>query len=76
MPKPPTVQPALGKRLLALRNDSKKSLFEVAYEAGTTPQAISMWERGEREPTLSRLKALAAIYGKTIDDLLDEQEAS
>ena len=76
MPQPPSTQPALGQRLRALRKKSKKSLFEVAYESGATPQALSMWERGEREPRARFIRALAETYGVSTDDLIGEKAAS
>lgn len=42
---------------------------ELAEKVGVSRQALSKWESGETLPDLDRCRALAEIFGVTIDDL-------
>lgn len=68
----PPFQPELGQKLLAMRIASGKTLFEAAYESGSTPQAVSMWERGDRMPAFDRIARLVEVYGRSLDELVKE----
>lgn len=61
----------LGERLRALREARRLTLEEAASHIGVTWSALAMYERGERQPSLRRLKALADFYRVSSDYLLD-----
>ncbi len=48
----------------------------VAEKLDVTSQAVSLWERGENAPDISKLAELAKLYGVTTDWLLAGQEPS
>lgn len=61
----------LGERLRALREGRRLTLEEAASHIGVTWSALAMYERGERQPSLRRLRALADFYGVSSDHLLE-----
>jgi transcriptional regulator with XRE-family HTH domain len=67
-------QPALGKRLKALRMSRGLSLKEVAAETGVSASFLSMIEMGRNEMTVGRLLLMANFYEVRLDDLVGERE--
>ncbi len=61
---------ALGERLRKVREDKGLKQNYVAKLLGITNQALSNWERGERDPDTPTLHRLAEIYGVSADYLL------
>lgn len=59
----------LADFLLQLRQNRKLSLAEVASETNMTSQAISLYERGKRLPSVKAMSKLASFYD------VDEQDA-
>ena len=55
--------PTFGEVLKQLREKAGLSQRELAERAGTSQKAISFWEKGEREPTLSNLQKLCTALG-------------
>ncbi len=47
---------------------------ELAAELGVTPNAISNWENGVRNPSLEKVKRLAEILNCTTDELLKGEQ--
>ena len=45
---------------------------ELAKKIDVTQSSVGSWERGEAYPRVSKLKELAALYGCTVDELLQE----
>lgn len=43
---------------------------ELAKILDTTQGTISNWERGDTEPDINALKAMAKYFGCSVDDLL------
>jgi transcriptional regulator with XRE-family HTH domain len=62
----------LKERKFPGRGGSKK----CADALGVTPQQWSPWEIGSRGPDEKTLKAIARLFGVTVDDLLREPESS
>lgn len=60
----------LGRRLRHVRQQSGRTLSDVADAVGMSPSALSLIETGKREPRLSVLTALAHALGTTVPDLL------
>ncbi len=50
-------------RLTRLREAADLSQRQLAKAADISPQAVSLLERGERDPTLGTIQALAAVLG-------------
>jgi transcriptional regulator with XRE-family HTH domain len=60
----------LGKRLCEARELKKLKQIDVAPLIGITSQALSNYERGDRDPDTDTLNKLAGIYNVTVDYLL------
>ena len=65
-----THQPALGRRLKALRVNRGLSLKEVGAETGVSSSFISMVETGRNDLSVGRLIVLADFYGVGLDDIV------
>lgn len=61
-------------RLIELRKSHQLSQEALSEKLGVSRQAISKWERGESSPDTDNLIALAAIYGITLDDILNPEK--
>jgi transcriptional regulator with XRE-family HTH domain len=46
----------------------------LADSLGVTQSAVSSWERGKKQPSLSKLPDLARALGCTVDDLFRDPE--
>ena len=62
-----------AENLLRLRTERKLKQAELAQQAGIGLRAYQTYERGQREPTLSTLVALADYYDLTLDELVGRQ---
>lgn len=61
-------QPA--RRTIAdLRREQDMTQLELAIALGVTPGAVSGWERGINEPRSSQLRAMALLFGVSMDDI-------
>lgn len=60
----------LGENLQELRRASGLSQEEVAGRLFVSRQSVSKWENGQAEPGVENLKALAELYGVTMDRLI------
>ncbi len=61
----------LGRRLALAREARHLSQDEVAGVLGVSRVLVSHWERGERVPAERVLERLTALYGTTLQALLD-----
>lgn len=59
----------LGENLQNLRKSAGLSQEEVAGRLFVSRQSVSKWENDQAEPGVENLKALAALYGVTMDAL-------
>lgn len=57
-------------RIKILREDLKLSQADFAKKVGLTQQSISLYEKGDREPSLDVLKKLADFFDVSTDYLL------
>lgn len=67
------------ENLQRLRKNSGLSQEDVAGKLFVSRQSVSKWENGAAEPGIENLKALAQIYGVTVDELVgncEPEEAS
>ena len=63
----------LGENLKRLRTEKGLSQEEVAGQLFLSRQTVSKWENNQAEPGVENLKALARLYGVTLDQLLGEE---
>lgn len=47
---------------------------ELADKLGYSDKAVSKWERGEAIPDIETLRALAALFGVTVDALISDRK--
>ena len=59
-----------AEHLLQLRKSKGLKQTELAEEIGISWRTYQTYERGEREPTLSTLVALADFYDLSLDELV------
>lgn len=62
----------MTEKLAFLRREKGLSQLELAERLGVTRQAVSRWETGTAAPTVENLRILSALYGISLDDLLDD----
>jgi len=58
------------ENLQHLRKEAGLSQEEVAGKLFVSRQSVSKWENGAAEPGIESLKALADLYGVTVDELV------
>jgi len=57
----------------SLRLATGLSQAAVANELGITQGAVHQWEKGETHPQTKLLSRIAALYGCTVDELLQPE---
>lgn len=60
-----------GRHLAQLRHDAGLTQEEVAERSGLHANYIGDLERGERNPTLITLLALAKAFGMSVSELIE-----
>lgn len=60
--------------LKEIRLEKNVSQVKLAETIGVSKGIISMWETGQREPTLSSLVALADYFGVSLDYLVGREQ--
>lgn len=60
----------IGESLKEVREENKKSVYDVEKEIGISHQNIYKWEKGESEPSITACIRLAKYYNCTIDYLV------
>lgn len=64
------MQNNFGKNLRALRKAHGMSQSFLADKIGNTQRNVSYWERGETEPDIDTIIAIADLFDVSIDDLV------
>lgn len=64
----------LSCRICFLRKKHHLSQAQLAEKLSLSASAISMYERGAREPSVTVLIALASVFGVTLDYLITGKE--
>ena len=59
--------------LVKIRTEKGMTQKIIADAVGVTPQAISNYEAGIREPSLSTAKRIATVLEVTVDQLLEDE---
>lgn len=65
---------SISKNLLRFMEERGESNYRLAKDLGVSQSTIANWLNG-RKPTGIALKAIAAHYGCTVEDLLKEGDA-
>ncbi len=65
----PLWREAVGQELRDERQDTGRTLADVAHEAGVSTQYLSEIERGRKEPSSEVLQAVAGALGLRLVDL-------
>ena len=62
----------ISKNIVMLRRRDGMTQFELAQRLNYSDKAVSKWERGESVPDIAVLKALADMFGVTVDYLITD----
>ena len=65
-----------GDNLMELRKYHAMSQEELAERIGVSIQTLSKYETGESLPDIEKCKALADVFGITVDDLISYEKSS
>lgn len=57
------------KTIRALREERGWTQLELANKLSVTPATVYNWERGRYEPKASQLRALARVFGVSMDEI-------
>ena len=61
-------------RIKELREEKNISQLELAKKLNLTQQSISLYEKGEREPSIDVLKNIANFFNVSLDYLLGKSD--
>ena len=64
-----------GEKLHTLRKQNHWTQGELAEKLGLSTSAIGMYERGQREPNLETLIAMADAFGVGLSELIGGEKA-
>lgn len=64
----------LREKLIVLRDKAGISQMALAHQLGVSRQAVTRWESGDTTPSMDKLKALAKIYGVSLDWLCSDSD--
>ncbi len=63
-----------GNYLCGLRRKAGLTQRALAEQLGVTDKAVSKWENGAAKPTTNTLKAIAALFGVSVEKLLSAKD--
>lgn len=66
----------LNEKIFTLRKRCGLSQEALGDAIGVSRQAVSKWETGDALPEVTKLKALAEVFGVTVDFLLDDNDGT
>jgi transcriptional regulator with XRE-family HTH domain len=69
-----TIQQLFGERVRVLRQEQGLSQEELAYRAGVHRTYLGGIERGERNPALKNIAAMAEALGVSLSELFHFEE--
>ena len=64
----------IGQKIKKLRTGKGLTQKDLADQVHVTFQTVSKWEKDENEPDLNTMKAIAKLFGVTVDYLINEDE--
>jgi transcriptional regulator with XRE-family HTH domain len=59
----------LVKSIRQLREEQDWTQLELAVKLGVTPATVYNWERGRYEPSATKLRQIARLFGISMDDV-------
>ena len=62
-----------GNRLYDLRRRAGLTQAALAEKLDVTNKAVSKWENGKAKPTTNMLRKLSALYGISVEQLLEDR---
>ena len=65
----------MGSFLAQLRKEAGMTQAQLGERLGVTNKTVSRWERGNYLPDISMFRQLAALFGVTVEELLDGRRA-
>ncbi len=68
------LRPIIAENIAALRIEKNMTQLELAEVLSYTDKAVSKWERGESIPDVITLKAIADLFGVTLDYLVSHHD--
>lgn len=68
------IKQIVAKNISELRIEGKMTQLELAEKLNYSDKAVSKWERGESIPDVITLKAIADMFGVTVDYLITEHK--
>lgn len=48
---------------------------QLAQKLGVDQSTVALWERGKTRPKVTMLPAAAAVYGVTVDELIEPESS-
>ena len=57
------------KTIRVLRLERGWTQFDLALAVGVRPQTVYLWESGRRQPQVSQMRKLGAVFGICSDDI-------
>ena len=66
------IKTILAQNITDLRVSKGMTQLELAEQLHYSDKAVSKWERGESVPEIATLKAIADLFGVTLDHLVNE----
>ena len=63
----------LSEKIGIIRKARKFTQEELGDKIGVSRQTVSSWEKGEFEPTLDSIRAIAQVLNVSFDTLLDDE---
>ena len=64
------IKAIIAENIVTLRKAGGMTQIELAEKLNYSDKAVSKWERGESVPDISVLKAIADLFGVTVDYLI------
>lgn len=68
------LKPIIAKNITLLRQAAQMTQGDLAERLNYSDKAVSKWERAESVPDIMVLKAVADLFGVTVDYLISEHE--
>ena len=65
----------LCEKLTQARKAAGLTQADIAARLSVSRQAVSRWESGQSKPSTEKLLALGALYGVSIEQLLNAEES-
>ena len=64
----------ISEKIILCRKKAGLSQEELAEKLSVSRQAVSKWETGESMPEITKLGAIAKVFGVTADYLIDDEQ--